>query len=115
MLPAEIADREDIGNDPHREIALAHNLISSLRSPLAAVRLGADLLTRHDLSPAQSQRLARNVLVSAARIEEILLDFAPQLDVVSPSELLCNPKKIPEVREHPRARRCELTTDGIRS
>ena len=84
MLLVEIAGREDIGNDPHRETALAHNLISSLRSPLAAVRLGADLLSRHDLSPAQSQRLARNVLASATRIEEILSDFASKLDMVSP-------------------------------
>lgn len=57
--------------------------------------------------------LFRALVVSTARIEEILSDFAAQLDVVSPSELLRNPKKIPEVREHARARRCKLTTDRI--
>ena len=113
MAPAEIAGRGEISGDLHHEISFAHNLIVPLRCPLAAVRLGAELLTRNDLSPAQSQRLARNVLASAARIEEILLDFAAQPESVSPSELLHNPKKIPEIREHTRAGGCELTTDRI--
>ena len=113
MYLTEIVRGEEIAGDCPEILALAHTLINDLRSPLAAVRVGAELLTRHDLSPAQSQRLARNVLVSAARIEEILLDFASQLDRVPPSELLRNAEKIPEIRKHARAGWCELATDGI--
>ena len=114
MHLAEIAGGEEGNGGPGREISvLAHTLISDLRSPLAAFRAGAELLTRYDLSPAQSQRLARDLLMSAARIEEILVDLASQVDVVPRSELLRNPEKIPEIRKHPPTGRREMPTDRI--
>jgi hypothetical protein len=58
---------------------LARTLVNDLRSPLAAVRVGAELLIRSDLSPSHSQRVARNVIVAAARIEELLSDFTLRL------------------------------------
>ena len=51
-------------------------LLCELRSPLAAVRMGAELLIRLDLSEKQSQRVARNVLAATMRVEEILADLA---------------------------------------
>ncbi|HJZ99015.1 MAG TPA: histidine kinase dimerization/phospho-acceptor domain-containing protein [Candidatus Solibacter sp.] len=55
---------------------LVRTLAAELRGPLAGIRVGAEMLTRRDMSPAQSQRLARNVLAATARVEEILSDFA---------------------------------------
>jgi len=63
----------------HDLCVLARMLLNNLRSPLAAVRVGAELLARPDLSPLQSQRVARNVLVAAARLEEILSDVTLRL------------------------------------
>ena len=63
----------------HDLCALSRMLLSELRSPLAAVRMGAELLVRSDLSELQSQRVARNVLAATARLEEILSDLALQL------------------------------------
>jgi len=71
---AEVAD--DLSHDL---CALARTLVNDLRSPLAAVRVGAELLIRPDLSQLQSQRVARNVLVAEARLEEILSDFTLRL------------------------------------
>jgi hypothetical protein len=51
-------------------------LLYELRGPLAAARIGAELLIRLDLSQKQSQRVARNVLAAAMRVEEILSDLA---------------------------------------
>jgi len=48
-------------------------LVHELRSPLAAIYCGAELLVRSG-TPRDGQRLARNVLAAAARIEEILAD-----------------------------------------
>jgi hypothetical protein len=57
--------------------AQAGDLVNDLRSPLAAIRAGAELLLRPDLSPQQIHRLARDVLFAAGRIEEILSDVTP--------------------------------------
>jgi hypothetical protein len=46
---------------------------------LAAVRVGGEVFIRSDLSQLQSQRVARNMIAAAARIEEILSDFSLQL------------------------------------
>ena len=54
----------------------ARELLSELRSPLAAVRVGADLLLRSDLSEPQRKRVARNVSAATARIDEILAELA---------------------------------------
>ena len=51
-------------------------LLCELRSPLAAARMGAELLIRLDLPEKQSQRVARNVLAATMRVEEILSDLA---------------------------------------
>ena len=51
-------------------------LLYDLRSPLAAARMGAELLIRLDLSEKQNQRVARNVLASTMRVEEILSNLA---------------------------------------
>ena len=51
-------------------------LLYDLRSPLAAARMGAELLIRLDLSEKQNQRVARNVLAASMRVEEILSDLA---------------------------------------
>ena len=51
-------------------------LLYDLRSPLAAARMGAELLIRLDLSEKQNQRVARNVLAATMRVEEILSDLA---------------------------------------
>ena len=51
-------------------------LLYELRSPLAAARMGAELLIRLDLSEKQNQRVARNVLAATMRVEEILSDLA---------------------------------------
>jgi len=56
--------------------APARVLLCELRSPLAAARMGAELLIRLDLSEKQSQRVARNVLAATMRVEEILSDLA---------------------------------------
>ena len=56
--------------------APARVLLFELRSPLAAARMGAELLIRLDLSEKQSQRAARNVLAATMRVEEILSDLA---------------------------------------
>ena len=71
---AQVAD--DSGPDL---CALAHTLVNDLRNSLAAVRVGAELLVRSDLSLSQSQRVARNVIVAAARIEGLLSDFTLRL------------------------------------
>jgi hypothetical protein len=42
------------------------------------------MLIRPDLPRLQSQRVARNVIAAAARIEEILSDFSLQLIDASP-------------------------------
>ena len=62
----------------HELRAQARALANEMRSPLAVVRMGAELLTRADLSQLQSQRVARNVIAAAVRMEEILSDFALQ-------------------------------------
>ena len=51
-------------------------LLCELRSPVAATRMGAELLIRLDLPEKQSQRVARNVLAATMRVEEILSDLA---------------------------------------
>ena len=51
-------------------------LLYDLRSPLAAARMGAELLIRLDLSEKQSNRVARNVLAATMRVEEILSDLS---------------------------------------
>ena len=74
-----ITGAEVAGDSGHNLCALARTLVNDVRSPLAAVRMGAELLVRSDLSPLQSRRVARNVIVAAARIEELLSDFALRL------------------------------------
>jgi hypothetical protein len=54
-------------------------VISELRSPLAAVRLEAELLVCPDLPESQSLRIARNVLAATMRLEETLSDLTLQL------------------------------------
>jgi hypothetical protein len=50
-------------------------LLCELRSPLAATRMGAELLIRLDLPEKQCQRVARNVLAATMRVEGILSDL----------------------------------------
>ena len=70
----------EVASDSGRDFcALARTLVNDLRSHLAAVRMGAELLIRSDLSPLHTQRVARNVIVAAARIEELLSDFTLRL------------------------------------
>lgn len=59
--------------------AQSRELFIELRSSTAAIRMGAELLTRSDLSPSQTQRVARNVLAATMRIERILSDLAQQM------------------------------------
>ena len=59
--------------------ALARTSVNDLRSPLAAVRVGAELPIWPDLSPLRSQRVARNVIVAVARMEELPSDFTYRL------------------------------------
>jgi nitrogen-specific signal transduction histidine kinase len=76
----DVTRGEEVGGDPcDAPCALARVLISELRSPLAAVRMGAELLIRSDLSERQSQRVARNVLAATMRLEDLLSDLALQL------------------------------------
>jgi len=76
----EAIRRAEVASDSGPDFcALARTLVNDLRSPLAAVRMGAELLIRSDLSPLHSQRVARNVIVAAARIEELLSDFTLRL------------------------------------
>src|SRR5258708_11383575 len=70
---------EVAGYSGHDLCARSRMLVSELRSPLAAVRMGAELLVRSDLSELQSQRVARNVLAATVRLEDILSDLALQL------------------------------------
>ena len=69
------------GNDsePGGICAQARSLLEDLRSPLAAIRVAAELLSRTDLSLPQRRRLVRNVLTAAGQIEEIVSDFSLQL------------------------------------
>ena len=62
-----------VGGDSFRDLRV---LLYDLRSPLAAARIGAELLIRLDLSEKQSQRVARNVLGATMRAEKILSDLA---------------------------------------
>ena len=55
------AGAEAIGDSCHYLCAPRRMLVNELRSPLATVRMGAELLIRSDLSELQSQRVARNV------------------------------------------------------
>lgn len=81
----------------------AHNLSHELRTPLAAIRGAAELLTEPDLSAAQRERFTRHVLSESQRLERLvsgLLDLArvegrrdgeappPQLDVVAAVDAL---------------------------
>jgi hypothetical protein len=67
----------EVVGDSFRDLcASARVLLRELRSPLAAARIGAELLIRLDLSEKQSQRVARNVLAATMRVEEILSDLA---------------------------------------
>lgn len=67
----------EVVGDSFRDLcAHARVLLCELRSPLAAARIGAELLIRLDLSEKQSQRVARNVLAATMRVEEILSDLA---------------------------------------
>ena len=67
----------EVVGDSFRDLsASARVLLCELRSPLAAARIGAELLIRLDLSEKQSQRVARNVLAATMRVEEILSDLA---------------------------------------
>jgi len=76
----EAITRAEVAGDSGLDLyALARTLVNDLRSPLAAVWVGAELLTRSDLSPLHSQRVARNVIVAAAQIEELLSDFTLRL------------------------------------
>jgi len=76
VYPMEAITGAEVASDSGRDFcALARTLVNDLRSPLAAVRMGAELLIRSDLSPLHSQRVARNVIAAAARIEELLSDF----------------------------------------
>jgi len=80
VYPMEAITGAEVASDSGRDFcALARTLVNDLRSPLAAVRMGAELLIRSDLSPLHSQRVARNVIVAAARIEELLSDFTLRL------------------------------------
>ena len=67
----------EVVGDSFRDLcARPRVLLCELRSPLAAARIGAELLIRLDLSEKQSQRVARNVLAATMRVEEILSDLA---------------------------------------
>ena len=67
----------EVVGDSFRDLcAPARVLLCDLRSPLAAARMGAELLIRLDLPEKQSQRVARNVLAATLRVEEILSDLA---------------------------------------
>ena len=80
VYPREAITGAEVAGDSGPDFcALARTLVNDLRSPLAAVRMGAELLVRSDLSPLQSRRVARNVIVAAARIEELLSDFKLRL------------------------------------
>jgi len=69
----EVKPEAEAATTPDRgHCALARILIDELRGPLTTVRMGAELLTRSDLSQPQSRRIARNVLAAATRIEELL-------------------------------------------
>ena len=48
-------------------------LLYDLRSPLAAARMGAELLIRLDLSEKQNQRVARNVLAPQCGLRKFSL------------------------------------------
>ena len=63
----------EVAGDSFRDL---RGLLYELRSPLAAARMGAELLIRLDLSEKQNQRVARNVLAATMRVEEILSDLA---------------------------------------
>lgn len=83
--PAKLNTGMETGGDPAPDLsAQARTLVDDLRGALAAVRAGGELLIRPDLSQLQSQRVARNVIAAAARIEEILSDFSLQLIDASP-------------------------------
>jgi hypothetical protein len=67
----------EVVGDSFRDLcAPALVLLCELRSPLAAARIGAELLIRLNLSEKQSQRVVRNVLAARMRAEEILADLA---------------------------------------
>ena len=70
------AGAEVVGDSFRDLCGPARALLCELRSPLAAARMGAELLIRLDLSEKQSQRVARNVLAATMRVEEILADLA---------------------------------------
>jgi signal transduction histidine kinase len=52
------------------------SIVHDLRSPLAAVYGGAEMLVDTQLSPEQSQRLAGNIYRASRRIQELLQDLA---------------------------------------
>lgn len=54
----------------------ATSIIHDLRSPLAAVYGGAEMLVDAELSPEQSQRLAGNIYRASRRIQELLQELA---------------------------------------
>jgi len=61
-------------------------LLSELRSPLATVGAGAELLIRSELSALQTKRVARNVF-SATILLEILRELAENLGDLMPTPL----------------------------
>ena len=63
----------EVAGDSFRDLRV---FLYDLQSPLAAARMGAELLIRLDLSEKQNQRVARNVLAATMRVEEILSDLA---------------------------------------
>lgn len=65
---------------PERDLCgRVRELLSELRSPLATVRTGAELLIRSDLSELYTKRVARNVFAATIRLDEILTELAPFL------------------------------------
>jgi hypothetical protein len=72
-----------IGGTQSRLCAQPQALLDEARSATAAIRIGAEPLTRSDLFAAQTQRLARHVLAATTRLEQILSDLAQQVSGAS--------------------------------
>jgi signal transduction histidine kinase len=66
------------GMDPRTEAALgnlAMSIVHDLRSPLAAIHSGAEMLSRSQFPEQQVRRLASNMYNAAVRMQELLQDY----------------------------------------
>jgi signal transduction histidine kinase len=66
------------GSEQTRSISAVASIVHDLRNPLATIHGSAEMLVASRLSPAQIQRIARNMYRASARMRELLDEFFDQ-------------------------------------